>query len=386
MESALLRKFLGCSRFVWNAILAENQARFEMGDPLPIKYNAFCERLDILKARHGFLRECNSQSLQQTLRGLMGAYQKAFNPKISAELPTFKKKHLDHGMRIPQAFKMERNSVYLPKIGWVAFRLSKRGSKRKILGIVKNVTVRLEVGKWYVSFQTEREILQPTHQHPESAVGIDVGVVRFAALSDETFCDGANAFQKHQRRVAIAQRRMDRKVTFSANWRKAKKRVGIVVSHVANIRKDQLHKASATISKKHAIVVMEDIRIPNMTASAKGTADDPGRNVAAKTAINRRILDQGWGEFRRQIGYKLDWLGGRLLLVNPRNTSRGCNQCGHISAENRLTQAAFECVKCGHASNADTNAAKNILGRAGCARIACGASQDIVKQEALFVA
>ena len=155
-------------------------------------------------------------------------------------------------------------------------------------------------------------------------------------------------------------------------------------SRIANIRNDLLHKASATISKNHAIVVMEDLRITNMTKSAKGTIEQPGRNVRAKAGLNRRILDQGWGEFRRQLGYKLTWNCGTLLLVDPRNTSRKCSTCGHVSAENRRTQATFVCVTCGHACNADTNAAKNILGRAGCARIACGdpPTDGSAKQEA----
>jgi len=380
--ASLLRQFVGCSRFVWNTILAENETRFEMGDPLTTSYSAFCDRLKTLKARHEFLRGVHSQPLQQTLRDLAGAYQRAFNPKLAAEMPTFKKKQNAQGIRFPQGFKVERNGVYLPKIGWVAFRVTKRTAKRKVLGEVKNVTVRLEAGKWYVSFQTEREVPEPVHENSGSAVGIDVGVVRFAALSDETFCEGANAFQRHERRLAVLQRRLARKVKFSANWRKAKARITAIHSQIANIRKDQIHKASSTISKNHAIVVMEDLRITNMTASAAGIIEEPGRNVAAKSGLNRRILDQGWGELRRQIGYKLDWLGGTLLLVDPRNTSRTCNACGHVSADNRVAQSAFKCVECGHASNADTNAAKNILGRAGQARIACGVSKDTAKQEA----
>jgi putative transposase len=385
-EASLLRQFLGCSRFVWNAILAENEARYDMGDPLKMSYSAFCDRLKTLKSRHDFLRGVHSQPLQQTLRDLAGAYQKAFNPKLAVEMPKFKKKGFAQGIRFPQGFKVERNGVYLPKIGWVAFRVSKRTAKRRVLGEVKNVTVRLEAGKWYVSFQTEREVTEPIHENAGSAIGIDVGVTRFAALSDETFCEGANAFQKHERRLATLQRRLAHKVKFSANWRKAKARITAIHSRIANIRKDQIHKASTTISKNHAVVVMEDLRITNMTASAAGAIEEPGRNVAAKSGLNRRILDQGWGELRRQLGYKLAWLGGALLFVDPRNTSRTCNVCGSVSAENRVTQAAFKCVSCGHASNADVNAAKNILGRAGQARIACGVSKDTAKQETLCVA
>ena len=200
----------------------------------------------------------------------------------------------------------------------------------------------------------------------------DLGVTKFAALSDGSFIDGANAFKKYEKRLAFYQRCLSRKRTFSANWRKAKAKVSRVHRKIANVRNDLLHKSSTTISKNHAVVVLEDLRITNMTASARGTLEQPGTNVAAKSGLNRRILDQGWGEFRRQLGYKLAWNGGTLLLVDPRNTSRTCAACGQVSAQNRQTQAAFKCIACGHASNADTNAAKNILGRAGQARIACG--------------
>jgi putative transposase len=383
-DEQLLRKFLGCSRFVWNTILAENQYRYEQGDPLPLNYAAFCARLTILKARHTFLKDVHSQPLQQTLRDLALAYQAAFDPKLSAGLPAFKKKAAAHGIRFPQGFKVERNGVYLPKIGWIGFRLSKRTRTRTIQGPIKNVTVRLEPGQWYITFQTECDVAEPAHQNAGSAVGIDLGVVRFAALSDGSFVEGAQAFKKHALRLAFLQRRLARKVKFSTNWRKAKARITNLHSRIANIRKDHLHKASARISKNYAIVVMEDLRIMNMTKSANGTVERPGMNARAKTGLNRRILDQGWGEFRRQLVYKLAWNGGTLLLVDARNTSRSCNACGGVSAENRRSQAAFVCVACGHASNADTNAAKNILGRAGCARIACGdpSVDGSTKQEA----
>ncbi len=105
--------------------------------------------------------------------------------------------------------------------------------------------------------------------------------------------------------------------------------------------------------------------------------------MKAKSGLNKAILDQGWFEFRRQLGYKLDWLGGRLVLVDPKNTSRTCAQCGHVAAENRKTQSRFRCVACGHTAHADLNAAINILA-AGLAVTACGegkAQAPSMKQE-----
>jgi putative transposase len=181
---------------------------------------------------------------------------------------------------------------------------------------------------------------------------------------------------------------MARKVKFSSNWRKARARVARLQRKIASLRNDMLHKSTTTISKSHALVAMEDLRITSMTASAKGTAEAPGTNVRAKSMLNRRILDQGWGEFRRQLDYKLKWTGGTLVLVDPRNTSRTCARCGYVSRDNRQSQTVFRCAACGYAANADTNAAINILRRAGQAQIACGDSPmgESAKQEAQHVA
>ncbi len=370
-DVGLLRRFVGCSRFVWNELLAQNEIRHERGEKR-LGYKAMCEYLIYLKAEHPFLREAHSQQLQQTLKDLDGAYRRALDLTLSARFPRYKKKDRPQGIRFPQSFEIDGSGVYLPKIGWIGFRKS-----REIAGEPKNVTVSYDARGWHVAIQTERDIPEATH-HLGSEVGIDLGVTRFAALSDGTFVEGPNALERFRERLALLQRRMARKVMFSSNWRKAKRRISLLQCTIANVRNDALHKASTTISKNHATVVMEDLRLGNMTASARGT----------KANLNRRILDQGWGEFRRQLGYKLRWCGGTLLLVDPRNTSRICACCGYASKRNRQTQAIFRCVACGHGANADTNAAINILRRAGQARIACGDAPvgGSVKQEARRIA
>ncbi|WP_335806190.1 transposase, partial [Gallibacterium anatis] len=122
---------------------------------------------------------------------------------------------------------------------------------------------------------------------------------------------------------------------------------------IANCRKDFLHKISTQISKNHAMIYIEDLQVANMSKSAKGTAEQHGKNVAAKSGLNRAILDQSWFEFRRQLDYKTQWQGGFLVAVPPQNSSRTCPCCGHISKENRQTQDHFECVECGYTKNAD---------------------------------
>ena len=136
-------------------------------------------------------------------------------------------------------------------------------------------------------------------------------------------------------------------------------------------RLDYLHKSSTWITKNHGVIYLEDLKIANMSKSAKGTKEAPGRNVKAKSGLNKSILDQGWFELKRQIQYKSDWFGGKVVLVNARYTSQTCSECGYKDKENRETQAKFLCKECGHKDNADLNAAKNIL-TVGQTGVACG--------------
>jgi putative transposase len=198
-----------------------------------------------------------------------------------------------------------------------------------------------------------------------------MGIVRFATLSDGKILEPVNSLKAHADRLAKAQRRMGRKIKFSQNWKKEKAKVQKMYRRISHVRRDFLHKASTPISKNHAMVCMEDLKVKNMSRSAAGTLAEPGRNVRAKAGLNRSILDQGWSEFRRQLEYKLAWRGGVLLLVPPQNTSRTCPRCAYVSKNNRLTQARFCCVLCGYEEHADLVGAINVL-RAGHARIACG--------------
>ena len=111
------------------------------------------------------------------------------------------------------------------------------------------------------------------------------------------------------------------------------------------------------------MIYLEDLQVLNMSKSAKGTVEAPGKNVKQKSGLNRAILDQSWYEFRRQLDYKSQWQGGFVVAVPPQNTSRTCPCCGHIAKENRLTQSNFECVECGYTENADVVGALNILER-----------------------
>ena len=360
-----MRRFAGSCRFVFNKALALQQERREQGEK-KLSYAGLCKVLTEWKAQPEtiWLKETHSQPLQQTLKDLERAYVNFFEKR--ADFPRFKKKGMGDSFRFPQGCKLEQTNsrIFLPKLGWLRYRNS-----RPVLGDVCNVTVSQSGGKWFVSIQTRREV--ETGQPQGGIVGLDMGIARFTTLSDGSHYDPLNSFKKHQQRLKRYQRRMARKVKFSANWKKAKAKVTQVHIDIGNARKDYLHKASTIISQNHAIVCIEDLQIRNMSKSSKANVEQHDKKVAQKSGLNRSILDQGWGEFRRQLDYKLAWRGGHLIAVPPHNTSRTCPACGHISGENRQTQARFECVECGYENNADYVGAINVLER-GQRLLACG--------------
>jgi putative transposase len=223
-----------------------------------------------------------------------------------------------------------------------------------------------------------REVEVPTPQG--EAIGIDMGIVRFATLSDGSSFEPLNSFRHHETALRKAQQAMSRKAKFSSNWRKAKKKVQHLHARIANVRNDFLHKLSTEISKSHAIVCVEGLQVSNMSRSAAGTQEAPGTNIRAKSSLNKSILDQGWFEFRRQLDYKLTWSGGWLIVVPPQNTSRTCPTCRHVASENRKTQSEFRCIECGFEENADIVGAVNIL-REGLSRLACQANETARRQQ-----
>jgi putative transposase len=368
-----MRRFAGSCRFVFNKALALQKERYEQGEK-KLGYAGLCKLLT--EWRNGpetpWLADAPVHPLQQALKDLERAYANFFAKR--ADFPRFKKKGQSDSFRYPdpKQIKLDQanSRIFLPKLGWLRYRNS-----RKVLGEVKNVTVSASGGKWFVSIQTEREVEQPIPNG--GAVGIDMGIARFATLSDGTFYAPLNSFKRHEDRLRRAQQAMSRKTKFSNNWKKAKARVQKIHARIGNVRRDYLHKATTTISQNHAMVCIEDLQVRNMSRSAAGTTENPGKNVRAKSGLNKAILDQGWFEFRRQLDYKLAWAGGHLIVVPPQNTSRTCPACGHVSADNRQTQARFLCVECGFEENADLVGAINIL-RAGHARCACEVSGAVM--------
>ncbi|MCK5611266.1 transposase [Candidatus Pacearchaeota archaeon] len=363
-----LARFAGCNRFAWNRALAIIKESLDKKEGY-LNYNAIAKRLTSWKkeVEFSFFKEVHSQPLQQTLKDLDRACKDGF--KKDKGFPKFKKRGVHDSFKYPQGIKITGSLVFIPKIGWVKFQKS-----REIKGTIKNTTVSKRCGYWYVSFQVELE--QEVVFHPsKSVVGIDLGVAKFATLSDQTIYSPVNSFKSLRTKLAKHQRKLARKKKFSENWKKQKSKITRIHSKIADVRKDWLHKISTEISKNHAMISVENLKIKNMSKSAKGSTKEHGKNVKAKSGLNRSILDQSWFEFVRQLEYKQLWKGGDLIKVDPKYTSQKCNKCNHTAKENRKTQSKFKCIECGHSENADINAAKNIL-EAGLSSLAC---RDIKK-------
>ncbi|ENA5669432.1 transposase [Escherichia coli] len=361
-----MRRFAGACRFVFNRALARQNENHEAGNKY-IPYGKMASWLVEWKnaTETQWLKDSASQPLQQSLKDLERAYKNFFQKR--AAFPRFKKRGQNDAFRYPQGVKLAQENcrIFLPKLGWMRYRNS-----RQVTGVVKNVTVSQSCGKWYISIQTESEVSTPVHPSA-SMVGLDAGVAKLATLSDGTVFEPVNSFQKNQKKLARLQRQLSRKVKFSNNWQKQKRKIQRLHSCIANIRRDYLHKVTTTVSKNHVMIVIEDLKVSNMSKSAAGTVSQPGRNVRAKSGLNRSILDQGWYEMRRQLEYKQLWRGGQVLAVPPAYTSQRCACCGHTAKENRLSQSQFRCQVCGYTANADVNGARNILA-AGHAVLACG--------------
>ena len=356
-----LSMYAGGCRFVWNKALALNLDRLNQKQPI-LWYEElnFWATLWKKSDEYGFLKELPSQVLQQKLKDLDKAFKDAFDKTQPLKrIPVFKRKGQSDSIRYPQGFKVDQqgNRVFLPKIGWVTYRNS-----RKIAGEAKNITVSRKGKYWTISVQVEYEAKVPEHQS-SSMVGIDMGVKYFATLSNGIVYQPLNSFKKSAEKLAFLQRKLKNKRKFSKNWQKLKAKITQHHEKIANARRDTLHKISTEICENQAVVVVEDLKVKNMSKSAKGNSEQHGKRVSQKSGLNKSILDQGWGMFFEMLNYKQDWNGGMVIKVPPQHTSQTCPCCNHVAKENRLTQADFVCVECGYSNNADLVGALNILAR-----------------------
>jgi putative transposase len=253
-------------------------------------------------------------------------------------------------------WKPEAVRVYLQGIGHI-----KVHAHRAAQGRVKTIALKREGRRWYVVLSCDDVPAAPLPAAGRE-VGVDVGVARFATTSDGEVIANPRFARESADELAEAQQALARKKRGSVNRKRAKAKVGEVHRAIRNRRADFHHKTARALVQACDVIALEDLKIRNMTRSASGTLEQPGTNVAQKSGLNRSILDAGWGQFVSILAAKAEEAGRRMILVDPRNTSINCHQCGARCL--RPWQSLVICPVHG-GMDADVNGARNIYTRAG---------------------
>jgi putative transposase len=360
-------RMLDDHREVYNAALEERREAWRRSR-VPTSWYDQCNQLPEIRALRAEYAAYSVMSLRETLKRLDHAFQDFYRRCKRGEIPgypRFKGRERFDSVTWPThgngaKYLPDQHRLYLMGVGQVRVH-----AHREVQGRIKTVTVKREGRRWYVTFSCDQVPARPLA--PTGAVvGLDLGIASFATTSDGQHVANPRHFAASAERVAKAQRDLARKRRGSNRRRKTRERVGNAHRKVREQRRDFHHKTALALVRGHDVIVHEGLASERMSRSARGTVEHPGTNVAAKSGLNRAIRDVGWGQFLTILAAKAEDAGRELIAVDPRHTSQRCSSCGHVAAENRVTQAAFACVACGHAAHADVNAALNIL-RAGLA-------------------
>lgn len=329
-------------------------------------YEIQSSNLVSLKTTRPWYREIYSAVLQQMLKQLDTAYKNFFEQ--GRGYPRFKRKADCKSFTYPQNVKFQGNKVYLPSIGWMKFYKSRAFPDGFT---VKSVTVRLRPSGWYMSVRLEDKsvpVIIPQVSQDATVLGIDLGVKKLAALSNkEVIPNPKFRFNnKTNRQHEIRHRRVTRKQKGSKNRKKAVARLSILDELIARRRKDYQWKNASKIVALAQVVVFEDLNIQGMIRRCKPKLDENGKYIrngqAAKTGLNRLILDAGWGDLKDKVKSLSTRAGVTVIEINPKHTSQECSQCGHIDKANRSCEK-FVCTCCGHFVDADIDAAVVIAAR-----------------------
>ena len=351
-EQALAVQF-GQARFIWNWALALRKAAYkETGKG--IGYYELKRRVTALKYQAGteWLREAACQVLQAKIQDLERAYKNFFEKR--ARLPSFKSKRDGQSIRYPNRFKLDENSTYLPKVGWVNTKFH-----RPLEGRPKNITVsKTKTGKYFVSIQCEVETAEQPAKSSE--IGIDLGVKSFLATSEGWKRDNPRHLQQAEKKLKRLHRQLSRRVKGSAGRERARILLARQYEKVANQRSDFLQKLSTKLVGRYGLIGMEDLNVRGMVKNRR---------------LAKAIAATGWGTFRRMLEYKGDWYGSYVHKVDrffP--SSKTCSNCEYVLDELPLSVREWQCPICGTIHDRDINSAINILNetRAGVARSHAG--------------
>ena len=363
-QRATFARYAGARRFVFNWGLAEKRAAYARGERHPSAFD-LRKRLVSLKDANGgelsWLKDISTHVHQCALVDLDQAFANFFAKR--AGYPCFKKKGRSRdSFRLREITQIGKRSIKLPRIGWV--RLKEPTIKLK--GQVLSATVSREADRWFVTLAVARE---PKHQsRPKGSrpVGVDLGIKSLAVIATANgeavhVAQALRPLRQAQKRLKRAQRRLSRKQEGSANRHKQQMRVARLHRRVANQRRDNLHKLTSRLAKSRSVIVVEDLHVRAMSSTARGTLQRPGKQVLQKAGFNRSLLEQSFGELRRQLTYKASWYGSVLVTADRfYPSSKICSQCGAKNQGLRRDDRLFECPSCSASLNRDLNAAINL--------------------------
>lgn len=368
-QAGMCEEFGNVCRAVWNIGLQQRREYRRRGAWMD--YVPQAAELAAAKHDHEWLKTAPSHILQQTLRDLDRACRDhgTFTVRwrsITRWAPSFR---FPAGNLITvQRLGRKWGRVKLPKLGWVKLRWSRAPG-----GGVRSATVSRRGRHWYVSFLVDDGRTTPDgHAMPDTVVGIDRGVKVAATTSDGEFHDRQFAASGEQQRYRRLQQKLARSKRDSGNRRRTVAAMNRIMGRITDRRADFCAQTAHKLTARYAVVVLEDLKIRNMSKSARGTLAEPGCNVAQKRGLNRAILDKGWHRLELALISAARYTGTRVVKVYPAYTSQTCHACGVVDQKSRESQAVFRCTGCGHRDHADVNAAKNIRHAAGYAVSACG--------------
>jgi putative transposase len=373
-QHVALQECLDAHRDLYNMALWQRRTSWEE-TKTPVTYGMQSAQLKGLRATSNRHARWSFSSQQATLRRLNRAYEAFYRRCSSGETPGYPRTKSEHRWdsvtwpsdRDGCRWRPEASCIYLQGVGQVKVTMH-----RSTEGRLKTLTIKREGRRWYLVLSYDNVPLQRA-EPTGSQVGIDLGVKSFLTTSDGEHVGNPRFGKESAERLAYAQRVLARKKKGSGNRKAARQTVANRHRKIANKRRDFHHKLAKQLVEDHDVIAMEDLRISNMTRSSSGTVENPGTNVAAKSGLNRSILDAGWDQFANILIDKAAGAGRTVIKVNPRHTSQQCHKCGHVAAGNRITQASFRCQVCSHIAHADVNAAQNIL-RAGLALLVAQAA------------
>ena len=378
-QEEILSRHCSDARFVYNLGL-EQRNLWRRDRTAKVTWSSQCKELAQARQEFCWLKEGSSVVQQAALRDLDKAFQNWWSG--SHRRPTWRKAGVNEGFYIRDLLvrKLSRNcgEVLAPKAGWVRFRLTRSWTEMEACSSARVTLDRS--GRWNVSFTAGQP--SASRESNGSVIGLDMGIASTVTTSDGSHLNMPKLFSSGE---AQRKHRLQRKLARQKKGSKRRERTKLSISKLCakevDRRKDWTRKTTTSLVRDYDLVAIEDLRVKNMVRSAKGTVEEPGKNVAQKAGLNRSIQSQAWSLFRKRLDDKAAASGVIVVAIDPKHTSQTCSACQYHAPENRESQAVFVCKACGYGENADTNAAKNILA-AGLAVTARGGTPGYGPSEA----